>query len=228
MKSYTNRVAFTLIELLVVIAIIAILAALLLPALRNAREKAQGSYCINNLKQIMTGDLLYAGDYDDFLAPAIGWSAGNPIYDPSVHWFAVLSYYQNYVGKSALTCPTDELKNDYSDYFNNWGGPGDQFPISYGYSKVLGNEYIKRNWSTNQYIVDRVSPKRVSGFRGQSEAEVPGGRNSKPDTAFVIFDYANVVSATGSWSTSNPKNDGNESFGISRLSARHGGPRRTS
>ncbi|MES2464060.1 MAG: DUF1559 domain-containing protein [Armatimonadota bacterium] len=98
--AFTNRTsAFTLIELLVVIAIIAILAAILFPVFAQAREKARQTACVSNLKQVGTGLMMYAQDYDETL----------PVYNDGVFDFANPAVYN--VTPNFFGSPMPYIKN---------------------------------------------------------------------------------------------------------------------
>ena len=149
--------AFTLIELLVVIAIIAILAAMLLPALARAKEKAKQIYCVSNEHQIAICFQLYISDYNEKYPVHDGWAAlgGQRPTIPVVSGFAATYGGQEYETNRPLNqysqnvnifqCPSDKGDSLNPGVKNCWNAWGNSYLVEwcyddYGVAAVTGSK----------------------------------------------------------------------------------------
>ena len=182
----TEKKKFTLIELLVVIAIIAILAAMLLPALQQARERAKASSCINLLGNIGKAMLLYADDNGGCLPPYRDYAK------PLEHWWndpgdaGLLTSYLGHtsvLGRGKFGCPAAEA-------------PYGITKSTYGYNLYAYSDDIKTN-PTKRKLVRFRRPSACCVVGGSQSAQLGNSLTSSPGVKLHHRDRSGFVFADG-------------------------------
>ncbi|MBE6381284.1 MAG: prepilin-type N-terminal cleavage/methylation domain-containing protein [Lentisphaerae bacterium] len=209
MKKHSN---FTLIELLVVIAIIAILAAMLLPALSAARERARQSNCVGKLKQFCLANQMYAGDNKSYIVHSIGdrvnsdncAHCGNG--DESLMILLAGEYFpgnRGYDEKSierVYRCPSDS-ENFYNDKASSWYV---SYAALHGGPSQPGWSATRRNWMFQKprEIVGKDDPACViitdltEGWSADNITSTPGKSANHPDHSIRTGHLGGDVKAT--------------------------------
>jgi prepilin-type N-terminal cleavage/methylation domain-containing protein/prepilin-type processing-associated H-X9-DG protein len=213
MRAAAKRDGFTLIELLVVIAIIAILAAILFPVFAQVREKARGTSCLSNLKQIGTALMLYRQDYDEQTMHV--WQGGAANWDHSWHPF-LLPYTKN---KDIFRCPSQSAETYVSKpdpkrgleggipmgYMMNETGWSEPAKTYIGFMGMGIREAQVQTPSDAIFVVESMGLRRYGGSYSWEDGQVgytPDAKNAKfggspnppPD---LVITWRNVYNIPG-------------------------------
>ena len=188
--SKMNLRKFTLIELLVVIAIIAILAAILMPALSSARERGKVSTCVNNLKTLGVAYGSYVDDYNGFLVPS------SPAVSSIPGWPSMLVY-KKYLPSSNYAVPVTQLQT-------NTDRPAGVFlcPAAVEkYSTVAANAAAASCYGfgsfVGTYITNltdlKIRARKISQYKHHSKVMLMGDKHYGPTDSYDLSMYSGKV-----------------------------------
>ncbi len=189
-ETIQKRNGFTLIELLVVIAIIALLLAVLIPALSRAKIYAQRLQCANNLKQQALGTLLYASDNDNYvpLSPGAPW-----LWDMTFWATNQLAHYAGFDDNQTFFCPANKLKrhDDARFWQFSWLSGSYPNPVPLRDESRLSTDDLKRYYRVLPYIYmfDKVD--------GSGASVLPQYLINPREEAKWIRKLSNVTNASG-------------------------------
>jgi prepilin-type N-terminal cleavage/methylation domain-containing protein len=198
LKSQPRPHFFTLIELLVVVSIIAILAAMLLPALNQAKTKAKGTVCLGQLKQISLGFQLYQADADGYFPRYRRSDNANYTWMHTMsEYLGYLPYYRNTAGDpiwdSIWFCPESVLG---SSHYRSLTTNSNLFKYHLSYAYPCYVSGARRGLGGD----DDLSPAKITQIRSPSITmaltEVVSTKTVDTDTFYIPYSYIDIRSGT--------------------------------
>jgi len=183
-----RKYAFTLMEMLVVIAVIAILAALLFPAIRAAKARAKRMACLNNLRQISLGMRMYADDHHDTLP-------NTPSTNSPLHWYGYKTLMKSYVGLNCASSSKDQLFACPADVFCYWGSPTGAVYVPHGFHETPATDHSSYYFNADNsydYTLPGEATNPVTGGGWPGIAGRTIGSIKDPAKTLLVFDAITI------------------------------------